>query len=69
MKKKFTFTALVAAAATTANAQVSFIGDVYTQDFDALLATENASATYVDNSTIAGWYVNLPEPTFSAHLL
>lgn len=42
-------------------AQVSYDGTVYSQNFDSLISDDNTSATYVDNTTISGWYVNSEE--------
>ena len=64
MKNKLTLTALALTAGFvgSANAQVSFDGTEYTQDFDGLSATATATgATFIDNSTIAGLYVNSEE--------
>ena len=49
----------------TARAQISFVGGVYSQNFDALPgATNNVSnTTWTDNSTLPGWYAN--KTTFS----
>ena len=41
--------------------QFNAIGDSYSQDFDSLISTDGLSATFVDNSTIASWWVNSEE--------
>lgn len=48
-----------AMAATSATAQVSYTGRVYSQDFNSLPGTANATAQpWTDNATLPGWYAS-----------
>ncbi len=53
------------ALAASAQAQVSYTGGVYSQNFDSLLGTTNntLNSTWTDNVTLPGWYSN--KTTFS----
>lgn len=55
--------ALLGLGAVSASAQltISTAGQSYSQNFDSLESTDGQSATFVDNSTILGWYANSEE--------
>ena len=64
MKTKLTI--LIAAlglATATGRAQITInaLNSAYTQNFNGLINVDGDSSTYVDNSTILGWYVNSEE--------
>jgi len=62
MKIKTILTALTVISGCSAlTAQVSYDGTTYSQNFNGLISADATSATYVDNTTIAGWYVNSEE--------
>lgn len=64
MKNKLTFTTLAALAGFSgaAHAQIFLTPNApYAQDFDSLINTDGASATFTDDTTITGWYVNSEE--------
>lgn len=62
MRKVFLAVAILGIAASAqASVVINSIGDTYNQDFNGLGNVDGASYTYVDNSTIAGWYVNSEE--------
>lgn len=56
---------LAVVSSTTAQAQISYTGGVYSQNFNSLPGTTNntLNATWTDNSTVAGWYAS--KSTFS----
>lgn len=54
-------TATLGLAGTSAHATaiaITALNDTYVQDFNTLISTDGDSATYVDETTIAGWIVN-----------
>lgn len=56
MDKLAISTVLLLAVAGSAQAQVSFTGTPYTQDFDTLSSTVSATNTWTQNSTLQGWW-------------
>lgn len=63
MKKLLFGLATCALLASVSQAQVVFNTDTdsYSQNFNTLESGDSTSATFTDNSTIAGWYVNSEE--------
>jgi len=57
----FSLAAIATAGLSQAAIVINSLGDSYSQNFDALGNVDGTSYTFVDNSTISGWYANSEE--------